>query len=419
MQVLFLSVLILSSCAKKENGAVEPRRTKEDSINIVTILKSDDPSLAKNDFDLWLQYYPDEIDRVFPEDATTVLGLVSRKYFQAPAPQKAQWGEMMDRLLALGANPNIFFPYENQRRGLLHLAIEQADQAFVRKILEQQGTIDPPLVLSCENPTVPARAATFARSSQKPIDLNLPEEGSGLTPLHYAVKSANPDQTFIEYLLLQGASPDINNQALGLSSPYQMVAGNPSLSPVFERYSGAQIRYQSRMNSFLNGEIEKDASERKTLLDLAKAYQDFVEKEGFQSVQDIDRLIDMCQSREKLNLLGYATKYLLPSISPRVVQAVKVRNDSMKSLISDYGASLCLPENLSIRDNETGSFRDIALKDFIKEALVAHTSVASAPVKNYNRMLWCEIIKPKAIEGACWNEALDETLAPGLDCPTS
>lgn len=418
--VLFpLILLILTSCAKKENGAVEARRMIEDTINITAILKSEDPSQVKTDLDLWLQYYPDEINRVFPEQGTSVLGLVSQRYFDSTPENKVQWSSMMDQLLTLGASPNIFFPYQKQRRGILHVALEQGDLALVQNLISKQGTIDPPLVLSCDAPPTLTQRAPAARVPNNAVDLNLQEDGSSLTPLHYAVKSPNPDLAFIEYLLLQGASPDIENQALNLVSPFQMVASNPTLSPVFEKYSGPQIRYESRMNSFINDEIAKTPAERKTILDLAKSYKDVVEKEGFQEVQDINRVIEMCQSKERVNLLGYATQYLLPSISSRVVIAVKSRNDSMKSLMADYGASICLSENLSIKDTSTQGFREVSLKDFMKETLVKHSAAATAPVKTYNKALWCEIIKPKAIEGGCWVAESDQSLAPGLDCPAS
>lgn len=419
IRVLLPWILILTSCAKKENGAVEAKRMIEDTINLSAIMQSDDPNQVESELDLWLQFYPAEVNRVFPDQATTALGLLSQKYFQSPPEQKAQWTGMMDKLLAMGASPNIFFPYQNQRRGIVHVALEVGDFALVRSLIEKQGTIDPPLLLSCDASASLTERAPAARVKSGAIDLNLQEELSRLTPLHYAVQSVTPDPSFIEYLLLQGAGPDISDKALNLVSPFQMVATNPTLSSIFAKYSGPRIRYEARMNSFINEEIERLPAERKTLLDLAKSYKDVVKKDGFEDVQDINRIIEMCQSQERLNLLGYATQYLLPSTSTRVVQGVKARNDSMKNLMADYGAKICVEGNLSIKDKATQTFREISLKDFLKETLVKHSATATVPVKNYSRALWCEIIKPKAIEGACWTDSVDDTLAPGMDCPAT
>lgn len=417
----FLSCALLFStaCEKKENGAVEPRRTEEDSINVMALLNEEDPNLVNSGLDRWLEFYPDEINRIFPEVGTSVFGIASRNYFQSDSEAKARWAETMTKLLNLGANPNVLLPYEDQRRGVLHLALEQGDFGLVENLIESQGTTSSALVLSCDAPLTRAPLAASLRVPSNAIDLNLQEEASSLTPLHYAVQSPMPNEAVIEYLLLKGASPHLGDTTTNLASPYQLVASSPSLLPIFEKYSGSQIRYESRMNTFINDEIAKLPSERQTILDLAESYKEMVDKEGFQDVQDINRIIDMCDSKERMNILGYASKYILPKISNRIVLAVRSRNESVKTLMASYGAGICLPENLSIKDDATQTFRDISLKDLLKETIVTHNNAAAAPVKALNRSLWCETIKTKAVEGGCWQAESDEIIDPGLDCSAS
>jgi hypothetical protein len=396
------------ACTQQKNEVGQAERLPEDTINPVLTLASDDPATVKAGLQTWLQYFPNDINRVFPGEATTALGLVAVRYFQAA--DKTPWIELMNDLLDQGADPNIFFTYEGARRGMLHLASSKNDAALVGQLISRLGTIDPPLRLNCDSPREEPTQAGAVR-----LNVNLQEEKTGRTPLHYAVQNSKPDKNFIEYLLLQGANPDIQDESLQLASPYQLVAANPALLEVFQRYSGAQIRYDGRLNSFINDEIEKSADQRKTILDLAKAYKDMVEKEGFQSVQDINRVITLCQTGEKANLLGYALQYLFPAVSGKVPQAVKARNDSIQVWMKEYGAKICLDDNLSIKDS-AASVRTVSLKDFFKSSLALHNQAATAPVKTLNKSLWCSIVKPKAVEGGCWDPAADEALTPETVC---
>ncbi len=398
-----LILLTLTGCMKKENSPVEARRKPEDTLSLVRILQSDDANPIKSDFNLWLQTYPDEVNRIFPGEATTPLGLISQKYFHATAEQKLLWAEMMFLLLDHGADPNVFFPYAEARRGLTHLAMEQDDQTLVRALINQQGTLDPALRLSCD--TAQGVPTMITRPGLKPLNLNLQEESSGMSPLHYAVQRPNPDPNFIEYLLLHGASPDLSDASIHLVSPYQWSASNTILAPILEKYSGSLVRYEARLNSFINDEIEAKPEARKTILDLAKAYQDIIEKEGFQDVQDINRIIPLCKSGETVNLLGYAVQHLLPAVSTRVVQAAKARNDSIQSWISTYGAKICLKTNLNIRHTTT------------QEILASHAQASIPAIKNFDRTLWCNIVRPQAIADGCWEAGTDDLLTSDLACP--
>lgn len=411
MKQLILVSLVFAlavACTKDKNEVRQAERLPEDTINPLITLASNDPAEVKAGLQTWLQYYPNDINRVFPGEATTALGLVATRYFQAE--NRAPWLELMEDLLNQGADPNIFFNHEGARRGMLHVAASRNDAPLVGQLISRLGTMDPPLRLSCE---ITREEPTLAGGVR--LNVNLQEEKTGRTALHYAVQSPNPDPSFIEYLLLQGANPDIQDESLQLASPYQLVAANPALAEIFQRYSGPQIRYDGRLNSFINDEIEKPADQRKTILDLAKAYKDMVEKEGFQNVQDINRVITLCQTGEKANLLGYALQYLFPAVSTRVPQAVKARNDSIQVWMKDYGAKICLDDNLSIKDAEA-SVRTVSLKDFFKSSLALHNQTATAPVKTLNKSLWCSIVKPKAVEGGCWDPAADEALTPETVC---
>jgi ankyrin repeat protein len=411
MKQLILVSLVFAlavACTKEKNEVRQAERLPEDTINPLVTLTSDDPVQVKAGLHTWLQYYPNDINRVFPGEATTALGLVAARYFQAE--NKAPWLELMNELLDQGADPNIFFNYEGARLGVLHVASRKNDAALVEQLISRLGTMDPPLRLNCESPR---KEPTLAGGMR--LNVNLQEEKTGRTPLHYAVQSANPNPSFIEYLLAQGANPDIQDEALQLASPYQLVAANPALAGIFQRYSGPQIRYDGRLNSFINDEIEKPADQRKTMLDLAKSYKDMVEKEGFQSVQDINRVITLCQTGEKANLLGYALQYLFPAVSSKVPQAVKARNDSIQVWMKDYGAIICLDDNLSIKDS-AANVGKVSLKDFFKSSLVLHSQTAMAPVKTLNKSLWCSIVKPKAVEGGCWDPAADDALTPESVC---
>lgn len=405
---LSLAFAMTLSCGKKKNEVEPAQRLPEDTINPVEMMASDDPLRVKSGLETWIQYYPDDINRVFPGEATTALGLLAAKYFQAE--NKAPWLELMNELLNKGADPNIFFHYEGSRRGLLHVAAHQGDTTLVGQLISSLGTMDPPLRLNCDAPREqPVREGGLR------LDLNLQEETTGRTPLHYAVQSTTVDKEFIEYLLLQGANPDIQNEDLQLASPYQLAARNPALSEVFQRYSGPQIRYDARLNSFINDEIEKAADQRKTILDLARSYQELVIKEGFQNVQDINRVITLCKTGEKANLLGYALQYLFPAVSTKAAQAVKSRNDSIQAWMKDYGAKICLDDTLSIKDS-AAAVRSVSLKDFFKSSLAQHSQTATPPVKTLNKSLWCSIVKPKAVEGGCWDPAADDALTPETIC---
>jgi hypothetical protein len=405
---LSLACVIMLACSRNKNELKQAQRQPEDTINLMETMSSNDPTFVKAGLEAWLQYYPNDVNRVFPGEATTALGFVAGKYFQAE--NKAPWLELIDDLLNKGADPNIFFNYQGVRLGMLHVAATQGDAGLVGHLITRLGTIDPPLRLNCDAPREqPLRDAALR------LNLNLQEEKTGRTLLHYAVQSANPDSEFIEYLLLQGANPDIQNEALQLASPYQLVASNPALAEVFQRYSGPQIRYDARLNSFINDEIEKPADQRMTILDLAKSYKEMVMKEGFQNVQDINRVITLCQTGEKANLLGYAIQYLFPAVSTKAAQAVKARNDSIQVWMKDYGAKICLDDDLSI-NNPDATVRTTSLKDFFKDALAEHSRSATAPVKNLNKSLWCSIVKPKAVEGACWEAQLDDALGPETVC---
>jgi len=405
---LSLAFVLLTACTRKENEVGQAQRLPEDTISLVETMSSNDPGFVKAGLENWLSYYPSEVNRVFPGEATTALGLVASKYYKAD--DKAPWLELMSGLLDKGADPNIFFDYEGSRHGLLHIAAKLGDTDLITFLIGRLGTLDPPLRLSCDAPREQG-----TRDEKNRLNINLQEEKTARTPLHYAVQAANPNAEFIEYLLLQGANPDVQDEALQLLSPFQLVAANPSLAPIFLRYSGAQIRYDSRLNSFINDEIEKQPDQRKTMLDLAAAYQDLVSKEGFQNVQDINRVITLCQTGEQANLLGYALQYIFPSISTRVAQAVKTRNDSIQVWMKDYGAKVCLDEDLSIK-NSDASLRTVSVKDFFKDTLANHTMAATAPVKALNKTLWCSIVRPKAVEGGCWDPASDDTLLAGIVC---
>jgi hypothetical protein len=405
---LSLAFAITLACSKKKNDVEEAQRLPEDMINPVIILASDDPGAVKAGLETWLQHYPAEINRVFPSTSTTALGLIAAKYFENE--NKAAWLELMNELLEQGADPNILFNHKGVRRGVLHAAAIHGDATLVSQLISHLGTMDPPLRLSCETPREQPLRDQGIR-----LNLNLQEEKSGRTPLHYAVEGSNPNKDFIEYLLLQGANPDFQDETLQLASPYQLVSSNPLLLDVFRRYSGPQIRYDARLNSFINDEIEKAPEQRKTILDLAKAYQDLVTREGFQNVQDINRVITLCRTSERANLLGYALQYLFPAVSTKAAQAVKARNDSIQVWMKDYGARICLEDDLSIRQSD-GSMQNVSMKDFFKFSLVQHSASATVPVKTLNRNLWCSIVKPKAIEGGCWDPATDEQLSPGTVC---
>lgn len=419
MRVL-CSLLILSAiaCGKKENGPVEAQRLSADTINLKEILDSKDPVAVKSGLENWLALYPKDINRVFPSDATTPLGMIGQKYFAAS--DKQPWLELITLLLDAGADPNIFLNYQGTRRGMAHLAVDQNDQALLAFLVEKQGTVDPPLRLACEflqNASIAAVPSNGFDPALR-LNLNLQEEKTGLTPLHYAVKRSEPNQALVEFMLLKGANPDISDSSVNLVSPFQLASTNEKLAPVFQKYSGSQIRYDARLNSFINDEIEAKPEARKTILDLAKSYKDIVMKEGFQDVQNINRVIALCQTNERLNLMGYSLKYLLPAISTKVAQTAKTRNDSLQSWIKDYGAKICVAENMSVQDAVTGNFRELTLKDLFKETLITHTNAATAPVKTLNRNLWCSIVKPKAIEDGCWDSAVDELLVAGLPCPS-
>ncbi|HYX34299.1 MAG TPA: hypothetical protein VE954_14445 [Oligoflexus sp.] len=406
--ILSLVFTLFAACRKKDNEVGEARRLPEDSINLLEIMASDDPASVKAGLETWLQYYPGEINRVFPGEATTALGLLASKYFRAD--DKASWLALIDNLLDKGADPNISFSYNEARLGMLHVASMAGDSALVQHLINRLGTIDPPLRLSCDVPRQIPNA-----NEQTRLNINIQEEKTGRTPLHFAIEQPNTDVAFIEYLLLQGANPDIRNEALQLQSPFQLVPANSSLVPVFQKYSGPQIRYDARLNSFINDEIEKQPDQRKTMLDLAAAYQEMVTSEGFQDVQDINRVITLCQTGEQANLLGYALQYLFPSVSTKAAQAAKARNDSLQVWIKDYGAKICLDGDLSLR-NPDASTRTVSLKDFFKQTLATHTQAASAPVKNLNKALWCSVVRPKAVEGGCWDTTSDETLVDGTVC---
>ncbi len=405
---LAMAFAITLACSKKKNEVEPAQRLTEDSINPLVMLASDDPVAVKANLETWLQYYPDDINRVFPGEATTALGLIAGKYFQSE--NKAPWLELINQLIDKGADPNIFFKYQGSRHGLLHAAALQSDGGLIADLINRIGTLDPPLRLNCDSP----REQPIRESGIR-LNLNLQEESTGRTPLHYAVQTESPDKEFIEYLLLQGANPDIQNESLQLASPYQLVSSNPALLEVFQRYSGAQIRYDARLNSFINDEIEKSIDQRKTILDLAKAYQEMIQKEGFQSVQDINRVITLCKTGEKANLMGYALQYLFPAVSTKAAQAVKARNDSIQVWMKDYGAKICLNDSLSIKDSDT-SLRTVSLKDFFKSSLAQHNQAAIAPVKTLNKSLWCTTVKQKAIEDGCWDPASDNALTPETVC---
>ncbi len=406
--LLTLAFTLSLACRKHENEAAEAQRLPEDTINLMATMASNDPGEVKSGLEAWLQYYPGDVNRVFPGEATTALGMVAAKYFQAT--DKAPWLELIHSLLDRGADPNVLFLHEGSRLGMLHVASMAGDAAFVEQMINRLGTIDPPLRLSCEILREPTNTDEKTR-----LNLNLQEEKTGLTPLHYAVQKPHPNPAFIEYLLLQGANPDIRNEALQLPSPFQLVASNPSLAPLFQRFSGPQIRYDARLNSFINDEIEKQPDQRKTMLDLAAAYQDMVTKEGFAGVQDINRVITLCQTGEQANLLGYALQYLFPSVSTKAAQAVKARNDSIQVWMKDYGAKICLNDDLSLK-NPDATTRQVSLKDFFKQTLAAHTGAANAPVKTLNKALWCSVVRPKAMEDGCWDAASDDTLVDGTVC---
>jgi ankyrin repeat protein len=406
--IFSLAFAIALACSKKKNEVEEAQRLPEDMLNPAAMLKSDDPATVKAGLETWLQYYPDEINRVLPSESTSVLGLVAAKYFESE--NKSTWLDLMNELLNRGADPNIFFLHQGIRRGILHAAAIQGDADLVGELISRLGTMDPPLRLNCDRPREQP-----GRDQGLRLNLNLQEEKTGRTPLHYAVEGRNPNKDFIEYLLLQGANPDLQDESLQLVSPYQLVSSNPALLEVFQRYSGPQIRYDARLNSFINDEIEKAPEQRQTILDLAKAYQDMVNKEGFQNVQDINRVITLCKTGEKANLMGYALQYLFPAVSTKAAQAVKARNDSIQVWMKDYGAKICLADALSIRNSDE-SMQSISLKDFFKSSLSQHSASATAPVKTLNRNLWCSIVKPKAMEGGCWDPATDEQLNPGTVC---
>jgi hypothetical protein len=406
--ILALAFTITLACSKKKNEVEQAQRLSEDTINPLVMLASEDPAAVKSSLETWLQYYPHDINRVFPGEATTALGLIAAKYFQAE--NKAPWLELMNELINKGADPNILFNYQGSRRGLLHVAATQGDAGIIADLIKRVGTLDPPLRLNCDAP----REQPVQESGIR-LDLNRQEESTGRTPLHYAIQTESPDRELIEYLLLQGANPDIRNESLQLASPFQLVTANPALLEVFQRYSGPQIRYDARLNSFINDEIERAADQRKTILDLAKSYQEMIVKEGFQNVQDINRVITLCKTGEKANLMGYALQYLFPAVSTKAAQAVKARNDSIQAWMKDYGAKICLNDDLSIKDSET-SLRTVSLKDFFKSSLAQHNQAATAPVKNLNKALWCNTVKSKAVEDGCWDPASDNALTPEIVC---
>ncbi len=412
-------VFISVACSKQDNASVEPSRRAEDALRITDALSSSDSAQAKEGLNSWLTYYPDEINRVFPQEETTALGLVSLRYFAAAPEAKEAWLEVILGLLDQGADPNISFPYQGKRRGLLHLAAEKNEQALMKQFIAKQGTIDPPLRLACE--LAATRSAddnmNNRAGSNRRINLNAQEENTRMTPLHYAVLQSQSDLSFIEFLLQNGANPDISDAALNLVSPFQLAASQPILVSAFQKYSGAQIRYDSRLNSFLNDEIEAQMEQRKTILDMAKAYQDLVNKEGFQEVQDINRVIPICQTGEDLNILGYSLHYLLPAVSTKAAQAAKARNDSIQALIKDYGAQICSSKPLKLKDSSTQELRELGLKDYFKEVLALHTTAANAPVKTFNRTLWCSIVRPKAVLDGCWDAAVDDVLVGDVVCP--
>jgi len=412
-------VLISVACSKQDNASVEPLRRAEDALRITDVLSSSDSSQAKEGLNTWLMYYPDEINRAFPEEETTALGLVSLRYFAAAPQDKEAWLGVILGLLDQGADPNISFPYQGKRRGLLHLASEKNEQALMKQFIAKQGTIDPPLRLACELAATRSDDGSVNNraGSNRRINLNAQEENTGMTPLHYAVLQSQPDLSFIEFLLLQGSNPDISDASLNLVSPFQLAANQADLVSAFQKYSGAQIRYDARLNSFINDEIEAKMEQRKTILDLAKAYKDLVNKEGFQEVQDINRVIPICQTGEDLNLLGYSLHYLLPAVSTKAAQAAKTRNDSIQSLIKDYGAQVCSSKPLKIKNSSTQEYRELGLKDYFKEVLALHTTAATAPVKTFNRTLWCNIVRPKAVLDGCWDSTVDDVLVGDVVCP--
>lgn len=413
--VFLLMMLASVSCSKKENKTVSAWRLPEDTISITEILNRDDPAQARVDFDAWLETYPGEVNRVHPREGATALGLASGRYFQAEGAAKEGWREMIAVLLEKGADPNVIFTFKDQRRGLVHLALERGDLGFVKFLVTEQGTLTPPLRQSCSLDQAP-RNRLRDNSQRLPLDLNRQEDGTGLSPLHYAIKNKALSSSDIEYLLLQGANPDLADGSLNLLSPSQLVASDPDMLSVFQKFSGAQARYDARLNSLINEEIEAPIEQRKTILDLARSYQDFVSQEGFQDVQDINRVIELCETGEELNLLGYAVKYILPSISTRVAQVVKVRNDSIETLVNEYGAAICLDRPLRIKNAENGEGEDITLKDFFRKTLAQHSEAAIPPVKNFNKTLWCNVLQPKAREGGCWDPALDAELGAGISC---
>ncbi len=238
---LAMAFAITLACSKKKNEVEPAQRLPEDTINPLIMLASDDPVAVKSNLETWLQYYPNDINRVFPGEATTALGMIAAKYFQAE--NKTPWLELINELIEKGADPNIFFNFKGSRKGLLHAAALQSDASLIADLINRIGTLDPPLRLSCDAP----REQPIRENGIR-LNLNLQEESTGRTPLHYAVQTESPDKEFIEYLLLQGANPDIQNESLQLASPFQLVSSNPTLLEVFQRYSGAQIRYDARLN---------------------------------------------------------------------------------------------------------------------------------------------------------------------------
>jgi hypothetical protein len=415
---LFL-ILVLSSaaCEKQENDAVIPVRLAQDTVSLQQSLETGDPLQAKAGLASWLSYFPDEINRVFPDSATTPYGLVALKYFAASPELQDGWRDVLLYTLDRGANPNVEVTFEGQRRGIVHLAVQRADQVLIKALIGKLGLAQPPLRLSCDTGRGQDAGGLSRADSAKStrIDLNLQESAKGWTPLHYAVKALQPDPQLIEYLLLQGANPDLSDTSFNLLSPYQLVEADPFLASMFRLYSGAQIRYDSRLNSFINDEIEASVDLRKKLPDLAKEYRNFVQKEGLDSVQDINRVVSICETEEKLNVLGYGTLYLIPSYT--VAAQGAARNQAIGSWIKEFGANFCSTDLLKIRAPSESGFREINLKTLMKETLVASDQDTNAQpngnlraLRMQNNRLWCDTIRPHAIEKGCWT-AEDQTLS--------
>ncbi|RZA12755.1 MAG: ankyrin repeat domain-containing protein [Proteobacteria bacterium] len=351
------------------------------------------------------------------KEGTTALGVVSAAYFDSIPGDRAAYLPYFQKLLAAGANPNVIFPMvgQTQKRGLIHLAAEQGDESLIKFLIAENGTSTPAPQLDCAAPTV-ARAARTAKA-RIPLDINFREgeSGDGKIALHYAVLNTSNSLPTTQYLLTQGANPNIE-EFVGQtgSSVLQLASGNPEVLALLEEYSGGQLRFDNEIRNMIDSRLALTIKpdNRLTPASLETSFAALAANPEFASVVDFNRTITSCVTGEALNLLAYTARYIIAEPLKAPLQWT-ARNKTLTSwLASPRSAKIC--DGAVVARDASNELVSTTPKDLFRESLIMQNLSAAPALKTANKTLWCTTLAAAAKAEGCWTA--EDEIASTLAC---